>query len=97
MYKKVVLYTFVRSGVPVREDTYAEPSACEVGCPVSFLTAFISPVSHFYYYYYFNFLQTLAHSAELVCKGPSIYKVNAKNLTKKVHIFKRSKLKSVCN
>ena len=24
---KVVPYTFVRRGVPVREDTYAEPSA----------------------------------------------------------------------
>ena len=41
---KVVLYTFVRRGVPVREDTYAEPSACEVGWPVPFLAAFISPV-----------------------------------------------------
>ena len=40
---KVVLYTFVRRGVPVREDTYAEPSACEVGWPVPFLAAFISP------------------------------------------------------
>ena len=28
---KIVPYTFVRRGVPVREDTYAEPSACEVG------------------------------------------------------------------
>ena len=27
---KVVPYTFVRRGVPVREDTYPEPSACEV-------------------------------------------------------------------
>jgi len=41
---KVVLYTFVRRGVPVREDTYPEPSACEVGWPVPFLAAFISPV-----------------------------------------------------
>jgi len=41
---KVVPYTFVRRGVPVREDTYAEPSACEVGWPVPFLAAFISPV-----------------------------------------------------
>ena len=31
---KVVQYTFVRKGVPVREDTYPEPSACEVGSPV---------------------------------------------------------------
>ena len=41
---KVVPYTFVRRGVPVRDDTYAEPSACEVGWPVPFLAAFISPV-----------------------------------------------------
>ena len=40
----VVPYTFVRRGVPVREDTYPEPSACEVGWPVPFLAAFISPV-----------------------------------------------------
>ena len=41
---KVVPYTFIRRGVPVREDTYPEPSACEVGWPVPFLAAFISPV-----------------------------------------------------
>ena len=41
---KVVPYTFVRRGVPVREDTYPEPSAYEVGWPAPFLTAFISPV-----------------------------------------------------
>ena len=41
---KVVPYAFVRRGVPVREDTYPEPSACEVGWPVPFLAAFISPV-----------------------------------------------------
>ena len=41
---KVVPYTFVHRGVPVREDTCAEPSACEVGWPVPFLAAFISPV-----------------------------------------------------
>ena len=40
----VVPYTFVRRGVPVREDTYAEPSVREVGWPVPFLAAFISPV-----------------------------------------------------
>ena len=44
-----------------------------------------------------KFQFTVAHSAELVCKVPSIYKVNAENLAKKVHIFKRSQLKSVCN
>ena len=41
---KVVPYTFVRRGVPVREDTYPEPSTFEVGWPVPFLAAFISPV-----------------------------------------------------
>ena len=41
---KVVPYAFVRMGVPVREDTNAEPSACEVGWPVPLLAAFISPV-----------------------------------------------------
>ena len=41
---KVAPYTFVRTGVPVREDTYPEPSVCEVGWPVPFLAAFISPV-----------------------------------------------------
>ena len=41
---KVVPYTFVRRRVPVREDTYPEPSACEVRWPVPFLAAFISPV-----------------------------------------------------
>ena len=41
---KVVLYTFVRKGVPVREETYPEPSACEVGWSVPFIAAFISPV-----------------------------------------------------
>ena len=43
-YVKVVPYTLVRRGMPVREDTYAEPSAYEVGWPVPFLAAFISPV-----------------------------------------------------
>ena len=28
---EVVPYTFVRRGVPVREDTYPEPTSCEVG------------------------------------------------------------------
>ena len=41
---KVVPYTFVRRGVPVKEDTYPEPSACEVGWPVLFLATFIFPV-----------------------------------------------------
>ena len=41
---KVVMYTFVLGGVPVREDTYPELSAFEVGWPVPFLAAFISPV-----------------------------------------------------
>ena len=41
---KVVPYTFVRRGVPVREDTYPEPWAFEVGWPVPFLAAIISPV-----------------------------------------------------
>ena len=40
----VVPYTFARRGVPVREDNYAETLACEVGWPVPFLAAFISPV-----------------------------------------------------
>ena len=33
-------------GVPVREDTYPEPSpsACEVGWPVPFIAAFFSTV-----------------------------------------------------
>ena len=42
--RKVGPYTFIRRGVPVREDTYAEPSACEVGWPVPFLGTLISPV-----------------------------------------------------
>ena len=41
---KVVPYTFIRMGVPVREDTYPEPLACEIGWPVPFLAAFFSPV-----------------------------------------------------
>ena len=41
---KVVPYIFVHRGVPVREETYPEPSACEVGWPVPFLAAFISLV-----------------------------------------------------
>ena len=40
---EVVPYSFVRRGVPVREDTCPEPSACEVGWPVPFLAAFIPP------------------------------------------------------
>ena len=46
IYKKVkvVPYTFICRGVPVREDTYAELSAYEVGWPVPFLTDSISPV-----------------------------------------------------
>ena len=43
-FVKVVPYTFVRRGVPVGEDTYPEPTACEVGWPVPFLAAFNSPV-----------------------------------------------------
>ena len=35
---------FVRRGVPVREDPYPEPSACEGSWPVPFFAAFISPV-----------------------------------------------------
>ena len=42
--KRVFPYAFVRKRVAVREDTYPEPSACEVGWPVPFLAAFISPV-----------------------------------------------------
>ena len=41
---KVVPYTFVSRGVAFIEDTYPEPSACEVGWPVPFLAAFISQV-----------------------------------------------------
>ena len=41
---KVVPYTFARRRVPVGEDIYPEPSASEVGWPVPFLAAFISPV-----------------------------------------------------
>ena len=41
---KAVPYSFLRRGAPVREDTYPKPSACEVGWPVPFLSAFISPV-----------------------------------------------------
>ena len=41
---KAVPYTFVRRGVPIREDTYPESSVFEVGWPVPFLAAFISPV-----------------------------------------------------
>ena len=33
--KKVFPYTFIHWGVPVGEDTYPEPSACEVGWPVT--------------------------------------------------------------
>ena len=42
--EKVVPYTLVRRGVPGREDTYPEPSACEEWWPVPFVAAFISPV-----------------------------------------------------
>ena len=35
---------FSTLGVSVREDTYPEPPACEVGWPVPFPAAFISPV-----------------------------------------------------
>ena len=28
---KVIKNTFVRRGVPIREDAYPKPSACEVG------------------------------------------------------------------
>ena len=41
---KVAPYTSVRREVPVREDTYLEPSACEVRWPVPFHAAFISPM-----------------------------------------------------
>ena len=40
----MVPYTFVHRGVPVRENTYPEPLAYEVGWPVPFLATFISPV-----------------------------------------------------
>ena len=40
----VVPYSFLHIGVPVREDTYPEVGWCEVGWPVHFLAAFISPV-----------------------------------------------------
>ena len=38
----VVENVYLLRGVPVREDTYPELSACEVGWPVPFLSAFIS-------------------------------------------------------
>ena len=41
---KVVLYTFIHRGLPVRDDTYPEQLAFRVGWPVPFLAAFISPV-----------------------------------------------------
>ena len=41
---KTVPYTFVRRGVPDREDNHPEPSAYEIGWPVPFLTTFISSV-----------------------------------------------------
>ena len=50
-----------------------------------------------YYYYYFNFLQTVAHSPELVCKGLSILQSKKLKSYKKVYIFKKSKVESVCN
>ena len=40
----IYIYRKVVRGVPVREDTYPEPSACEVRWPVPFLAAIISPV-----------------------------------------------------
>ena len=43
MKVKALPYTLLRRGVPVREGTYPEPSACEVGWPVPFLATFISP------------------------------------------------------
>ena len=36
-----------------------------------------------YFYFYFNFLKMVTHSAKLVYKGPSTYKIKAKNLWKK--------------
>ena len=41
---KVVPYTFIHRGVPIREETYYEPLAYEIGWPVPFLTIFISIV-----------------------------------------------------
>ena len=41
---KVVQYTFVHRRVSAKEDTYPEPLTSEVGWPVSFLAALISPV-----------------------------------------------------
>ena len=41
---KVIPYTCVRRGITVREDTYPEPSASEVGWPVPVLAAFTSSV-----------------------------------------------------
>ena len=43
---KVVPYTFVRRGVPVREDTYLVPSACGVGSPVPLLAALFPLGTH---------------------------------------------------
>ena len=37
MKVKVVLYTFICRGVPVRENTFSEPLVSEVGWPVPFL------------------------------------------------------------
>ena len=41
---KVVLCTFIQKGVPVSEDAYPGPLACEVKWPVPFLATFISLV-----------------------------------------------------
>ena len=48
----------------------------------------------YYYYYYFNSLKTVAHSAKLVCTGPSIYKVNDKILQE--NYKKKQKKKGTC-
>ena len=44
MKVKVVPYTVICRGVPMREGAYHEPLAYELGWPVPFLAAFLSPV-----------------------------------------------------
>ena len=39
---------------------------------------------YYFYYYYLNILQTVAHLVELVCRGPSVYKIKAKILQKSI-------------
>ena len=83
------IQSFCSEGQMMKNELLAGP--CTTCSTIKFCDFLIAT------YHHFNFLQTLAHSAKLVSKGKSIYKIKAKNLRKdkerKKYTFSRKQKK----